>query len=96
MSETVKTQNISVETQIHITGIVISCPIDGEYSATVNFKKANVTEGGSVVGYEPMTSEEGPSQLNLNQSEIVELLGVDVLENLKTSLHDKRKQNAEV
>jgi len=92
MAELVNSEETTIENQIHITGIVIACPIGGEYSATVNFKKAKIVDGDRVIGYEHLSPEEGNSQLNLTQTDIIDLLGVETLENIKGSLHDKRKQ----
>lgn len=92
MSETVATSTVNTTTQIHVSGITIACPLDGDMSATVNFSKAKIDDSGNVLSYEnidPVT--EGHAQISLDQAKIIELLTDATLNQLKSDLHDLRK-----
>lgn len=93
MSETVATSTVNTTTQIHISGISIACPLDGDMSAIVNFLKAKIDDdSGNVLSYEnidPVT--EGHAQISLDQAKIIELLTEATLDQLKSDLHDLRK-----
>ena len=74
MAETVATSTINTTTQIHVSGITIACPLDGDMSATVNFRKAKIDDSGNVLGYEVINPDtEGHTAISLDQAKIIEL-----------------------
>lgn len=92
MSETVATSTVNTTTQIHVSGISIACPLDGDMSATVNFRKAKIDDSGNILSYENIDPDtEGHAQISLDQAKIVELLTEATLNQLKSDLHDLRK-----
>lgn len=92
MAETVATSNVNTTTQIHVSGIVIACPLDGDMVATVDFRKAKIDDSGNVLTYEDIDLDtEGHVSVSLDQDQIIELLSVEVLNKLKSDLHDLRK-----
>jgi hypothetical protein len=92
MAETVATSTVSTTTQIHVSGITIACPLDGDMSATVNFRKAKIDDSGNVLGYEVINPDtEGHTTISLDQAKIVELLTEATLNQVKSDLHDLRK-----
>jgi hypothetical protein len=93
MAETISTTTVVAETQIHITNINIACPINNDMSATVRFDKASVNPSdGTILLHEQWDSNtDGHHQISLDQNKIIELLGEELLNNLKTNLHAIRK-----
>jgi hypothetical protein len=92
MSETVATSTVNTTTQIHISGITIACPLDGDMSATVNFCKAKIDDSGNALSYGDIDPDtEGHAQISLDQAKIIELLTEATLNQLKSDLHDLRK-----
>ena len=92
MAEIIATSTVNTTTQIHVSGISIACPLDGDMSATVNFSKAKIDDSGNILKYENIDPDtEGHAQISLNQAKIVELLTEATLNQLKSDLHDLRK-----
>ena len=92
MAETVATSTVNTTTQIHVSGISIACPLDGDMSATVNFRKAKIDDSGNVLSYGDINPDtEGHAQISLDQAKIIELLTEATLNQLKSDLHDLRK-----
>ena len=92
MAETVATSTVNTTTQIHISGITIACPLDGDMSATVNFRKAKIDNSGNILSYGDINPEtEGHAQFSLDQAKIIELLTEATLNQLKSDLHGLRK-----
>jgi len=80
-----------------VSSIIIACPLASDMSATVNFQKAKIDDSGNILSYEdidPVT--EGYSHIPLSQDKIIELLSADILNGLKSDLHDLRKEDLDI